>query len=54
MDSLTLSSPSGYRYKVSVSIDGSRSNVGYFNVALYSASENTRQYQIHRCALYSP
>ncbi|XP_072534061.1 pancreatic triacylglycerol lipase-like [Salminus brasiliensis] len=36
-----------YRYKVSVTIDGSRRNVGYFNVALYSSSENTRQYQIH-------
>ncbi|KAL7890065.1 hypothetical protein AOLI_G00023230 [Acnodon oligacanthus] len=36
-----------FRYKVSATIDGSRSNVGYFNVALYSSTENTRQYQIY-------
>ncbi|XP_066535619.1 pancreatic triacylglycerol lipase-like [Hoplias malabaricus] len=36
-----------YRYKVSVTIDGSRRNLGYINVALYSSLENTRQYQIH-------
>ncbi|XP_076831603.1 pancreatic triacylglycerol lipase-like [Brachyhypopomus gauderio] len=36
-----------YRYKVTITIDGSRSNTGYFLVALYGATENTRQYQIH-------
>uniref|UniRef100_A0A8B9L0W5 Triacylglycerol lipase n=1 Tax=Astyanax mexicanus TaxID=7994 RepID=A0A8B9L0W5_ASTMX len=36
-----------WRYKVTVTIDGSRTNTGYFNVALYTSSENTRQYQIH-------
>uniref|UniRef100_A0A4W4EAW2 Triacylglycerol lipase n=1 Tax=Electrophorus electricus TaxID=8005 RepID=A0A4W4EAW2_ELEEL len=38
---------SRYRYKVTITIDGSRTNMGYFLVALYGATENTRQYQIH-------
>ncbi|KAI4874276.1 hypothetical protein NFI96_028462 [Prochilodus magdalenae] len=40
-----------YRYKVSVTIDGSHSSSGYFNVALYSSAENTRQYEIYRGTL---
>ncbi|XP_026788204.2 pancreatic triacylglycerol lipase [Pangasianodon hypophthalmus] len=38
---------SRYRYKVTVTIDGSRTNLGYFKVALYGVNGNTRQYQIH-------
>ncbi|XP_062851234.1 pancreatic triacylglycerol lipase-like [Trichomycterus rosablanca] len=36
-----------YRYKVTATIDGSRTNVGYFKVALYGPDGNTRQYTIH-------
>ncbi|KAG5266303.1 hypothetical protein AALO_G00229470 [Alosa alosa] len=36
----------GYRYHVNVTIDGTRRNPGYFKVALYGASDNTRQYRI--------
>ncbi|XP_048126212.1 LOW QUALITY PROTEIN: pancreatic triacylglycerol lipase-like [Alosa alosa] len=35
-----------YRYHVNVTIDGTRRNPGYFKVALYGASDNTRQYRI--------
>ncbi|XP_076141361.1 inactive pancreatic lipase-related protein 1-like [Alosa pseudoharengus] len=35
-----------YRYHVNVTIDGTRTNPGYFKVALYGASDNTRQYRI--------
>ncbi|TSK22813.1 Inactive pancreatic lipase-related protein 1 [Bagarius yarrelli] len=40
-----------YRYRVTVTIDGSRSNLGYFKVALYGTNGNTRQYQIHKGTL---
>ncbi|XP_053535672.1 pancreatic triacylglycerol lipase [Ictalurus punctatus] len=36
---------SRYRYKVTVTIDGSQTNKGYFKVALYGVDGNTRQYQ---------
>ncbi|XP_060780694.1 pancreatic triacylglycerol lipase-like [Neoarius graeffei] len=39
---------SRYRYRVTVTIDGSRTNTGYFKVALYGVNGNTRQYQIHK------
>ncbi|MCJ8730624.1 hypothetical protein PDJAM_G00186700 [Pangasius djambal] len=38
---------SRFRYRVTVTIDGSRTNLGYFKVALYGVNGNTRQYQIH-------
>ncbi|MCI4376463.1 hypothetical protein PGIGA_G00188840 [Pangasianodon gigas] len=38
---------SRYRYRVTVTIDGSRNNPGYIKVALYGVNGNTRQYQIH-------
>lgn len=43
----------GYRYKVTVTIDGSRTNVGYFKVALYGVDGNTRQYQNYKYASYT-
>lgn len=43
----------GYRYRVTVTIDGSRTITGYFKVALYGATGNTRQYQIHKYASYT-
>ncbi|KAL6487261.1 hypothetical protein MHYP_G00038870 [Metynnis hypsauchen] len=36
-----------YRYKVSVTINGTDSIQGYFNVELYDSSENTRPYRIY-------
>lgn len=44
----------GYRYRVTVTIDGSRTNTGYFKVALYGVNGNTRQYQIHKYASDTP
>ncbi|KAM5126379.1 pancreatic triacylglycerol lipase-like, partial [Mantella aurantiaca] len=46
------SSLSRWRYKVSVQITGSNVQ-GYFNIALYGASLNTRQYQIYKGSLSS-
>lgn len=43
----------GYRYRVTVTIDGSQTNMGYFKVSLYGVKGNTRQYQIHKYALYT-
>lgn len=40
----------GYRYRVKVTIDGSRTITGYFKVALYGVNGNTHQYQIHKYA----
>ncbi|GAA6094956.1 pancreatic triacylglycerol lipase-like isoform X1 [Tachysurus ichikawai] len=42
---------SRYRYRVTVTIDGSRTSLGYFKVALYGVNGNTRQYQIHKGTL---
>ncbi|XP_058234675.1 pancreatic triacylglycerol lipase-like [Hemibagrus wyckioides] len=39
---------SRFRYKVTVTIDGSRTITGHFRVALYGINGNTRQYQIHK------
>ncbi|XP_078497314.1 pancreatic triacylglycerol lipase-like [Lissotriton helveticus] len=39
---------SRYRYKVSVTVTGSSSVVGYFKVALYGNKGNTQQYQIFK------
>uniref|UniRef100_A0AAY4EMN0 Triacylglycerol lipase n=1 Tax=Denticeps clupeoides TaxID=299321 RepID=A0AAY4EMN0_9TELE len=36
-----------YRYKVTVTIDGSRTVTGYMKVALYGSQSNTRQYEVH-------
>lgn len=44
----------GYRYRVTVTIDGSRTITGYFKVALYGVNGNTRQYQIHKYASDTP
>ncbi|KAF7710514.1 pancreatic triacylglycerol lipase-like [Silurus meridionalis] len=37
-----------YRYRVTATIDGSRTNLGNFKVALYGVQGNTRQYQIYK------
>ncbi|XP_026997671.1 pancreatic triacylglycerol lipase-like isoform X2 [Tachysurus fulvidraco] len=42
---------SRYRYRVTVTIDGSRTSLGYFKVALYGVNGNTRQYEIHKGTL---
>ncbi|KAM9476809.1 pancreatic triacylglycerol lipase-like [Clarias gariepinus] len=42
---------SRYRYRVTVTIDGSRTNTGYFKVALYGVNGNTRQYEIYKGTL---
>ncbi|XP_069468003.1 pancreatic triacylglycerol lipase-like isoform X2 [Ambystoma mexicanum] len=39
---------SRYRHKVSVTVTGSSSVQGYFNLALYGSKGNTRQYQIFK------
>ncbi|XP_069468005.1 pancreatic triacylglycerol lipase-like [Ambystoma mexicanum] len=39
---------SRYRYKVSVTLTGSSSVSGYFNVALYGSNGNTRQYEVFK------
>ncbi|XP_069468004.1 pancreatic triacylglycerol lipase-like [Ambystoma mexicanum] len=39
---------SRYRYRVSVTVTGSSSVQGYFNLALYGSKGNTRQYQIFK------
>ncbi|XP_063289826.1 pancreatic triacylglycerol lipase-like [Pelobates fuscus] len=44
---------SRWRYKVTVQLTASRETSGFFNIALYGASANTRQYQIYSGTLKS-
>uniref|UniRef100_A0A8C5QM22 Triacylglycerol lipase n=1 Tax=Leptobrachium leishanense TaxID=445787 RepID=A0A8C5QM22_9ANUR len=48
-----MKSFSRWRYKVTVQITASRDTKGYFNIALYGTSGNTRQYQIYSGSLRS-